>query len=237
MSRDAGDVKVVATAFSLVVGISDDAQITFQSGFEGDESDDIVNARIDRIVRIAERQQALRKIPKLEKDLIQQKEQLAQFHENRAQIELDADTKISTLEIELEQREKQREPERAAFEAEINMKLLEMQQRKTALFNEGLEEHTRSGRLGQYKPVGARKANLERIDKAIEEGKEARAKAVADFDLAYQSGIDTAKAEIEKARNEREQALRANQISVDRFTEAVANTEALLQQAREMKGT
>lgn len=230
-------VKVVATGFSVVFGVADDCQITFQSGFEGDEDDSVVNARIDRLMRFGERQQALRRIPKLEKDLADQKGKLAQFQADRAEIELQADTKIAQLEIELRQREEQREPEKKAFEADINGKILAMQERKAEAFNAGHAEHVKAGRTGDYTPRGDRKVQIDRIDRAIKEATDLRGKAIADFEITYQSGIDTAKLEIEKARNEKEQALRASQISIDRFTEAVANTEALLHQAREMKGT
>lgn len=79
--------KVVATAVSIVVGLTNDRQMTFQSGYEGDESDDAVFARLQRNMRFADRLKAIYEIPGLEEDLERHKLALERFQSDRDEIE------------------------------------------------------------------------------------------------------------------------------------------------------
>lgn len=227
----------VATAFSIVVGLSDNMQITFQSGFGTDESDAAINERIDRLVRVAERQRSIAQIDKLEKDLVQQSEMLAQFREDYERIDLSTQQAIAQREIELQTRRDQEEAERKAFTDEIDGKIAQMQASRDQTYQNGLDEFSRSGRGGTYHPRGATKDVIDKTDRAIAEALAHRNGALADFDAEYQSRLHTAELELDKARSEREEALRSSRISIDRYEAAVANTTTLLEKAREMKGT
>ena len=66
VSTEARAKENYAAVFSLVVGLSDNMQITFQSGYEADETDEQVNARIDRMVALATRQRGIAEAPALE---------------------------------------------------------------------------------------------------------------------------------------------------------------------------
>lgn len=237
LEQDAPVVKVIATGISLVVGLSDNMQITFQSGFEGDETDDVVNARVDRLVRIAERQKAVAAIDRLETDLVGQKEKLAQYRLDYDTIDLSTNQIIAQREIEFDERIALRDSERKVFADEIDEKIAAIQERRDAEYKAGLDEFTLGGRGGAYHPRGARKQALERMEHALIDAAGNREAALADFDRVYEERLDTAKAELDKARQERGESLRAVQMSIDRYVSAVENTQALLDKAREMKGT
>jgi len=228
--------KNVAVGFSLVVGLSDNSQITFQSGFEGDETDEAVNARIDRIVRIAHRQKALNQIPDVERDLAQQRATLAQFREDLERVNLDHDKQQAQRALEIEERVSARETERRKFEAEINTAILQMQEARQAQWNEGAMEHQRSGRASSYKPAGVRATNIAKIESAIEKAKENREGALEDFDRDYDARIQTARDEIERAEAEREQSLRSLNISVKHYQEAISASEEKLSKAQALVG-
>lgn len=227
----------VATAFSIVVGLSDNMQITFQSGFGTDETDAAINDRIDRLVRVAERQRAIAQIDKLEKDLVQQTEMLAQFREDYDRIDLQTQQTIAQREVELDTRREQKAAEKEAFTGEIDDKIAQMKARREQVYQNGLDEFSRSGRGGAYHPRGAVKDAIDKTDRAIAEALAHRDGALADFDADYETRLHTAELELDKARSEREEALRSAQISIDRYVAAVASTATLLEKAREMKGT
>lgn len=61
--------RVIASGVSIVVSLPEGRQISFTTGFEGDESDADVNARFDRIMRLADRQRARYELAELEEEL------------------------------------------------------------------------------------------------------------------------------------------------------------------------
>ena len=230
------DAKNIATGVSLVVSLANDRQITFQSGFEGDEPDPVVNARLDRLCRFADRLKVKAEIPETEAELRKQSETLAQFQEDLARARADHAHQQSLRRVELQERIDHRDKARKEFETEIDVAILDMQDAKKKLWNSGAEEHARSGRLTAYTPRGAAATNLERVDKAIAEATVNREKALKDFNRTYDEGLETAQAEIDKAEAEREAAERNLNISIERYEAAVAASEAHLAKCRELAG-
>jgi DNA repair exonuclease SbcCD ATPase subunit len=230
------DAKNIATGVSLVVSLANDRQITFQSGFEGDEPDPVVNARLDRLCRFADRLKAKAEIPEVEADLHKQSETLAQFREDLARVRADYERQQALRRVELQERVDHRDQARKDFETEINTAILSMQEAKQKLWNSGAEEHARGGRLTAYTPRGATAANLEKVDKAIAEATGNREKALEDFDQTYDEGLETAQAEIDKAEAEREAVERNLNISVERYEAAIAASQTHLAKCRELAG-
>lgn len=224
----------VATAFSVVVGLTGNAQMTFQSGFDEDEPDAAVNARMDRIMRLALRQKAIAEIPEIEADLLKQRETLSQFQEDLARIEDDHARQQAKRQIELDTRVHSREEERKKFQAEIDGVILKLNEAKQDQWNEGAAEAQRSGRMGAYKPAGVRASNIAKIEKELEKAKAHREAALADFDSSYEQSIEVARGEIEKANAERDQALAGLNISIQRYTDAIAVSEEKLVKARKL---
>jgi hypothetical protein len=166
--------KVVATAVSIVVGLADDRQITFQTGYEGDETDDAVNGRLDRTMRFANRLKAIYSLPNLEDELEQHETVLARFIEDQAAI-------VDRY-----------ENEQAGRAAELAAKRRDAEAR-----------HATSGKRGGYKPEGATKRDLEIIAKAALDA-EASHKQNRDIAQKtherYVQEIETRKAKIAKAK-------------------------------------
>lgn len=228
--------KVVATGVSLVVGLSDNMQITFQSGFEGDETDAAVNARLDRLVALANRQKAIAEVPMLENELFKHREELAQFQEDLDRVELDHAMAQGQRGQALAELEAGRAKAREKFEAEINVMILEMQDVRQETFNAGLGEHQRSGRSGSYAPKGHVATNLAKIDKQIETAKGGRERDLEAWDVRFDERTKVLYAEIEKAEAERDQYVANLNVSIRRYTNAVASREEKLQKARAAAG-
>lgn len=228
--------KVVATGVSLVVGLSDNMQITFQSGFEGDETDAAVNARLDRLIALANRQKAIAEVPMLENELFKHREELAQFQEDLDRVELDYATAQEQRRQAIAELEAGRAKARKKFEAEINVMILEMQDVRQETFNAGLGEHQRSGRSGSYVPKGHVATNIAKIDKQIETAKDGRERDLEAWDIRFDERTKALYAEIEKAEAERDQYVANLNVSIRRYTDAIASREEKLQKARAAAG-
>jgi hypothetical protein len=141
--------KVVATGVSIVVGLADDRQITFQTGYEGDETDAAVNARLDRTMRFANRLKAVYSLPTLEDELDRHNKTIERFQEDRDAIE-------------------------KQFAVRQAMRSVELGERK----NRAVKTWQASGKHGEFKPQGATARDLDLIqgemDKAEAEVEQGR---------------------------------------------------------------
>jgi hypothetical protein len=225
-------VKVIATGVSLVVGLANDRQITFQTGFEGDEPDDVVNARLDRIMRLADRQKARYQIEEVEEELVKHQETLANFLEDLERREIQHTHDQAAKRVEIEHMAELREQAKADFQAQIDGTILKIQQAREEQCASGLEAYRASGRQGSYVPSGATKRNLELIDKQIDQAKEHRDQALKDFDKDYDDKVATAEAEYAKAEAERDQWVANLNVSIRRYEEAIEARQAKLAKCR-----
>lgn len=166
--------KVVATAVSIVVGLADDRQITFQTGYEGDETDTAVNARLDRTMRFANRLKAVYSLPGLEDELAQHETTLERFLEDQAAI-------VDRY-----------ENEQAGRQAKLE-----------ALRRDAGAREAAKGKRGDYVPQGATKRDLELVAgetlRAEAEHKQNRDIAQKTHER-YVQEIETRKAKIAKAK-------------------------------------
>lgn len=232
---DTGAVsKVVASGVTITVGLSDDRQMTFQSGFEGDETDASINARFDRMMRFADRLKAKYEIVQIRKDVIKATDTLSQLQEDWARVKGEHQKVIAQRQVELQERHDQRETMRKAARAEIDASILELQEKKRTDFQEGADEHVRSGRQGAYKPQGARLRNQTLYETAIEKAKAQGDFAMADWDATFDQGLEVAAAEITKAEGEADQYDTAMTISVKRHTEFLETAQARLVECQAM---
>lgn len=220
--------KVVASAVSIVVGLSNDRQITFQTGFEGDEPDAAVNERFDRIMRLADRQKARYQIPEIEEELFQHRETLANFVEDRDRLETNHVHDQAARQVQIDEMERLRSDERAKVRDEIDGTILKIQAKRQSEWEEGQAEHRRTGRMSPYKPAGLRKSNIEHCDQALATAKDHRELAMQAFEQDYDAKIEAVRAEIVKADAERQQALSNKALSIERYEAAIAEREAKL---------
>ena len=134
-----------AIGYSILANIGDDRQVTFQHFVGEDESDEAANAAIDRIMRIIDRQKAIRRIPDLVKERNQVEGQLTQFARDLAAVEADY----------------------AAREEARKKLILELQVKRKETYDAGYAEHATSGRRGSYEPAGRRASMISTLDTDI----------------------------------------------------------------------
>ena len=226
----------VATQVSLVVGVTDNAQMTFVTGFEGDDPDHVVNARLDRLMTFAERLKAKASIPQLEDDLLKQSETLAQFQEDLARVDLEHGRAQALRRLEIDERIKAFDDALKAFTDEIDGRIAELDTAKARVFEAGLAEHTAAGRHGAYAPRGAVASQLDRFSDALKQATENRQHAIQDFAQAYATETQVKEGEIVQADAEREQAIQGLNISIKRYTAAIEATTEKLAKARALAG-
>lgn len=207
--------KVVATGFNLVINLAGERQITFQSGYEGDETDEAVYARIDRMMTIGDRYKARYSIPDIEADLAKQEETVANLLVDKAR-----------LDVEFEAAQAARFEEIEKCRQAANGHILDISQSKSAAEKQGRDAHVASGRRGDYEPRGVLKVEIERYDIAMHAAAEARDKAIAGIQL-----------DIDKAAAERERAEENQAISLERWSKAIQETKANLARMRQLAGT
>lgn len=235
MSTDPAE-RDVATAVSLVVGLTDNMQITFQTGFGTDETDAAVNARLDRLVAVADRQRAIAQVPVIEAQLVKEQADLSQFQEDLGRIEIDHVARKASLQRQLDDKLAGRDKARKKHAAEIDVMILEMQDVRQATWNNGAEQARAHGRLGAYEPRGVDKSNLEKIDKQIALAKEGREKELDLWDARFDSEVESLRADIERADAERDQHIGQINVSIRRYTDAVVATTERLDKARAAAG-
>ena len=113
--------EVVGTAVGLTVGLSDNRQMTLQSGYADDEPDHVINARLDRAMAFADRQRAKYEIVTLREEIETHQTARGRLAENLNVI--DADTakglaQLADVQIEEVQRLKAEE-EKHLYDANV----------------------------------------------------------------------------------------------------------------------
>ena len=220
--------KVIATGLSLVVGLSDNQQITFQSGYEGDEDDSSIKARLDRMMLFASHLTARARIPDLKRQIAKHVSDAATFQELTDRAEKEHPHQIAARQVEIDEIKSLHDSEKAKFVADMDAEILKTQELRAEEFNAGLEEYRRSGRQGSYVPRGAREATLKRIDSAVARLIEARDAEIEAWEKRYADGIAAAEADLAKKEEERKQTIAGHQITIGRHQEAIEALEAEL---------
>ena len=152
MTEKAKPIQVPAIGFSTTINVDGNRQIVFQGYFEQDESDDAVNARIDRIMRLADRQRGIYEIPLL-------KEERQKLRDDVAQAEQD----IAEAEANFQKQQ-----------AQLDVQILETRQQGETAFKEGYDEHVKRGGQGPYNPKGRAEANARLVETQIANFKQAK---------------------------------------------------------------
>lgn len=221
-------VKAYASAVSITVGLSNDRQITFQTGFESDEPEGHVNARFDRIMRLADRQKARYQIEEIEEELVKHQETLANFLEDLERRETAHVHEQAERRVVIDTMSGMRVQAKRDFQAEIDGTILKIQEARAEQYNAALEAFRAAGRKGSYVPAGQAKRNLGLIDKQIADAKDHRDRALEDFDVDYGGKLAEAEAEFNKAQGERDQWVANLNISIRRYEEAIEIRQAKL---------
>lgn len=149
------DKEVSAIGYSVAANIDGARQITFQHFIASDATDAQVNADLDRIMRIVDRQRAVYEMPEIVAELEKLQEEISQYTED----------KVTTAEANFQ---------RAQADLDVQIETLQGDHKKA--FNAAYEAHGRSGRGGEFKPRGQTAANLDRIEAGIRQAVEAKEK-------------------------------------------------------------
>ena len=226
--------KVIATGVSIVVGLTNDRQITFQTGFEGDETDAKVNERFDRIMRLADRQKAKYSLKEAVKELALREKALANFIFDKAAIE-ERHTREQAMRREtIDEMKRLRSDARDKCQAEIDGTILKIQEKRASIVGEAQAAHNRSGKLGVFKLVGVHERNAAACDQALETAKEHRTLALEQWDADYDAKIAEAEAEIARVQADRDQHATNLEETLKRHHEGVEATRADLNELQEL---
>jgi chromosome segregation ATPase len=165
-------IKVPAIGFSITANIDGNRQTVFQGFFDENEDDKTVNKRIDRVMRLVDRQRSIYEIPGLKEELLKLTDELAQYNED-----------VDKAEGEFQK-----------AQATLDVQVVEVQQTRAKEEEAGRADHARSGKLGSYKPGGNRARNLELCQKQIEDIKKQKETNAAE----RQQFLDNIKISIER---------------------------------------
>lgn len=226
--KDEPVAKVIASGVNIVIGLTDDRQISFQTGFEGDESDASINARFDRMMRFADRLKARYGMKKLTDEIKVRERALANFVADKARIEHDHEIAQADRQVQVDELCNMKVREIAATKAFVNEKILDVQKKRAAEYDKAQDEHQKRGKMAPFKPIGATKVNLERCDQALAElGKErdAEVERLAD---EFDERVEKAVAEIVRVEADRAQHATNLEDTMTRHVEELAAAKAEL---------
>lgn len=220
--RPTEDRQVIATAVSIVVGVTDDRQMTFQTGFQGDETPEEINRRFDGMMALADRQQAKYKLIKARKDLVKLQETYDRFLEDKADVEARHIKGQAERDVQVKHLRDIREDELKKFVADMDVEVLKLNELRKERFNAGLEQARSRGRMGSYVPAGADAAALKNIDSAISKVKEARDTEIERWNKGYDANIEAIEKEINRVNEDRAQHAGNLDIQISRFEKEIA---------------
>lgn len=220
--------KVVASGFTIVVGLTNDRQMTFQSGYEGDEDDSSIYARMQRMMKFADRLKATYEIPEIEEELFKHRETLANFIEDKTRADAEHVKNQADRQVQIDTLVSIRDEERKKQIAKMDAEILVLQEMRSERWNLGLERHRKSGRSGSYDPRGKDKVDIDRIDLGIKQAGDARNKDMELWEKAYDQRLVDLSKEMERAEAEKDQHIGNLNISILRYEDAIREREERL---------
>lgn len=166
--------QVVALGYSIVGSISDNAQITFHHAIAEDESDASVNAKLDRIMGLIDRQRLKYEAPALRKELADLKDMNAQSTEDMANSEANYNKAQADLDVQIET----------------------FQKKAKELHDVGYARHQHSGRGGSYVPKGNDAQQIAAAKAGVDAAVEAKARNDAERKQFLENiGVSTSRRE------------------------------------------
>lgn len=135
----------IAVPVQIVMNLDGARQMTFQVGFDLDESDSAISSRLDRVFQIAERQKARYDILALRDEMEKDRHQHSIFLKNLEAVRAKFKVEQASRVVEIE----------------------EMVRAKDEKSKAGYDEHHASGRRGDYAPRGVLAGELANIDTQI----------------------------------------------------------------------
>ena len=148
-----------AIGYSIVTNMGGDRQMTVQCFVGEDEDEGIINARIDAVFRICDRQKAKYDLKRLYDEFEEKARHLRNFLNAIPIAEKNGQFQVAALKVELSAKEDARKE----------------------VFDEGYNAHAKSSRRGPFEPGGALKSRLTAMDAEIQKVREKIAAVPADI--------------------------------------------------------
>jgi hypothetical protein len=149
--KDFGLKPGVAIGYSLMCNLGGERQMTVQCFVDEAEPLDVVNARIDRVFQVMDRQKAKYDLANAEKDFEQTARVVRNMLNAIPQAAVGVKAQLETLKAEL----------------------LGMEEARKEVYDEAYEAHTKAGRRGQFQPKGSLEGRLRNMDNEISKKKAA----------------------------------------------------------------
>lgn len=141
------DVQAPAIGYSIIANLGGDRQITVQHFVAAEDDDAKVNAAIDRIMRVINRQQAIGQLPELRAARDKYASELAQYEEDVGVAEASHQRALAELDVK-----------RASLEAAAK-----------EVFDTAYKDFMASGKQGDFKPGGSAKSAIDASKRAVAE--------------------------------------------------------------------
>jgi hypothetical protein len=135
-----------ALGYSVVVNLDGNRQLTMQCFVAEDEPNEAVNAKLDRIFAVIDRQKARYDLVNEHEELSKESTMLAQLEEDLARVDADFEKAQASLKAQGE----------------------EISAQQAALVEAGYNEHVNSGRRGEYQPRGVTQQGVKATQVALE---------------------------------------------------------------------
>ena len=134
-----------ALGYSVVVNLDGNRQLTMQCFVAEDEPAEVVNAKLDRVFAVIDRQKARYDIVGEREELEKESAALAQFEEDLARVDADFEK----------------------AQAGLREQVVEMTTQKTQALEGGYNQHNAAGRRGEYVPSGHTKQTVNAAEAAL----------------------------------------------------------------------
>ena len=169
-----------ALGYSVVVNLDGNRQLTMQCFVAEDEPSEVVNAKLDRVFAVIDRQKA-------RYDLVGENEELSKERGTLAQLEED----LARVDLEFEK-----------SQASLKEQMIELNTQRQAALEAGYNEHTAAGRRGDYQPRGQTQQTINAVSAAERNAAEGLAKNEAERDQ-HRQGVMISVERYRKAVDER----------------------------------
>lgn len=177
-----------ALGYSIVSNLDGNRQITVQCFVAEDASDTEVNAKLDRVFRVVDRQKARYDLVTEHEELEKESKILVQLKEDLARIDSDFDV----------------------AQAKLDEQMKEFDQQHADLFAQGYNTHVGTGRKGEYTPAGFAAGQLRAIEQATANAEDAKKKNEAEREQ-HRTGALISVSRYEKAIADRKARITAGE--------------------------
>ena len=181
-----------ALGYSVVANLDGNRQLTMQCFVGEDETNEVVNAKLDRAFAVIDRQKARYDIVAEHEELSKERGMLAQLEEDLARVDA----------------------EFQKTQAELHTQAQEFEAQRSKAVEEGYAEHVATGRRGDYQPRGQAQQTINAVNAADRNVKAALEKNEAERDQ-HRQGVTISIERYRKAIAERDTRIAALQKMLD----------------------